>query len=819
MLRKVLIFILCVSMILPTITLEIQAVEYERKFLSIKRLNDEVLETYEVITDGDKVYIGVDDLMEVSGFDEKIEDITDDTINKITLRKKSYNGVNQKIEIFPKDNKIISILHGEKEFKGCLQLEKNVYLDLIEIFNYLRIKADVIENQLLVNIPVYTIFDFMIYDYQEVLKNSVSQLDLLENQEGSFSSGFFDALSLACNNFDFKLLIPIWGANELKDEQYIKALQTLNEDDDLFYNENSKEYIKSKLAERGLEGILASGKDLVNVMSIGGKTIETSEDIIACLENASAQETINTFMNLVNWNGENYDGFMKLRVWNKYAESIDDAISCADIAVSAYETYSRAKNWNQECLNNLEVLKNLDIDNYGEHKEYVKRIKKLAEKCYQEKINKSGAVAEQTVEDVSTLLFEKAMAETSVYGKVMDYFILATNTGISVAKCFGNVAEEMDKAELSYMVTCLINIAVASRIDAEIEYEKINLSDTHSGEIEKFRNSIKTAIKCNLRCWSYIYYLNSDGEWENTYRGKEVKNKIDKMNTYLTLLKESAQYDYALDDYDLNIYNPKKIVEILKNDELTLKEGTYRYTSDEFFAELRVENVNGNKQCYWGEWYGPSASIEDFEFIWIDGIYDYEVIGWRSKQLIKVNIELQEQSIIISVFNTEGEMYFNQGEVNNEFKAEYKLVNGKPALSDEISKEETEDILIHFFYTWLDQWKYEDKQIFLDSWKNNKADFLDCLQYIDPNSKLYSSLKVDSDFGGRLSISVALNIQNVDMKYIGNNQYIATIMAYFTQNSVDQTMYEKMVQNGYKTIQYKITINQEGLISELSKLD
>ena len=86
-----------------------------------------------------------------------------------------------------------------------------------------------IDNELLVNVPVYSILDFLIYDYKSVLINSVSQLDLLKEQESSFSSGFFDALSLACNNFDFKLLIPTWGTNDLKDEQYTKAIQTLNE--------------------------------------------------------------------------------------------------------------------------------------------------------------------------------------------------------------------------------------------------------------------------------------------------------------------------------------------------------------------------------------------------------------------------------------------------------------------------------------------------------------------------------------------------------------------------------------------------------------
>lgn len=271
-------------------------------------------------------------------------------------------------------------------------------------------------------------------------------------------------------------------------------------------------------------------------------------------------EKIRKYLELVNWNGKEYDASIELRAWNKYASKLSDAISLAEIAVSSYETYSRAENWNKECLEDLEVLKNLDETNYANHKGYIKRIKKVAESCYQESINKDKTTTEHTLEKIATLMLEKTLTETSVYGRITDYFILAINTGTSVAKCFGNIADEMDKAELSYMVTCLINVAVASRIDAEIEHDALNLKNVNSGEAQNFRKSMRTAIKSNLRCWSYIYYLNSDGKWEESDRGKEVKDKINKMYTYLTLLKETEQYDYALDEYDLITYTPKKLL-------------------------------------------------------------------------------------------------------------------------------------------------------------------------------------------------------------------------------------------------------------------
>ena len=55
----------------------------------------------------------------------------------------------------------------------------------------------------------------------------------------------------------------MWGADKLKDEQYVKAIQTLNEEDEVFYDKNTNQYLKKELYNRGFTGVLASGKDLV----------------------------------------------------------------------------------------------------------------------------------------------------------------------------------------------------------------------------------------------------------------------------------------------------------------------------------------------------------------------------------------------------------------------------------------------------------------------------------------------------------------------------------------------------------------------------
>ena len=206
-----------------------------------------------------------------------------------------------------------------------------------------------------------------------------------------------------------------------------------------------------------------------------------------------------------------------MKTFSDHAGELSDALTVAEIAVSAYEAYEQAASWSEDCLNNLDVLRNLNVDNYGENKDYVKRISKVAEESYQASLDPENASEEQLVSDIVDLALEKAITETTVYGKVADLFIFSVNLGVSVARCFGNIAEEMDKGELSYMVSCLINIAVASRIDAEVKRTQLDITDLTSGnQLNNFRNSIRTSIKSNLRCWSYIYYLNSNGTWETS---------------------------------------------------------------------------------------------------------------------------------------------------------------------------------------------------------------------------------------------------------------------------------------------------------------
>ena len=440
MTKRIVSIILCISILLSFATYTAYAdenISYVKKYLSVKRVNDNYEDTVEVITDNDSVYINVESLVEIAGF-ENYEIKADTELNSVKLFKKVPEKDTSKsfyeTTFIPKGKKVVSPMYGETDFYGVVYFEKNAYFDIIEICNYLRIKICVVAEQLLVNVPLYTIRDFLINDYSDLLNNTVSQLDLLEGEESLEGSSWKDALALACNNFDLKFLVPYFGSKELKNEQYEKAILTLSEDDEAFYTENTEGVLKAGLSDRGISKVLATGKDLANVLSIGGSTIEGYESALEMLENAGKIDSSECakYMECINWNGKAYDSIIQLRALSKYGKGLSDALSIADIIVSGYETLADSKAWSEESLEDLEVLRNLDYDAYkmesssafreffrnlfniNKAKSTIKTISKMADECYDDSKNKANAVAEEVFEKSSEKILEETITKVEI---------------------------------------------------------------------------------------------------------------------------------------------------------------------------------------------------------------------------------------------------------------------------------------------------------------------------------------------------------------------------------------------------------------------
>ena len=91
----------------------------------------------------------------------------------------------------------------------------------------------------------------------------------------------------------------------------------------------------------------------------------------------------------------------------------------------------------------------------------------------------------------------------------------------------------------------------------------------------------------------------------------------------------------------------------------SIGEGIYEYANGEKLSQFFVDAIDGKQYATLGFWlrYGEGASQEDFYFEWIDGQWEYEVTGGRSKKSFLLTFSPIENGIHITVTCQEGPYY------------------------------------------------------------------------------------------------------------------------------------------------------------------
>ena len=91
----------------------------------------------------------------------------------------------------------------------------------------------------------------------------------------------------------------------------------------------------------------------------------------------------------------------------------------------------------------------------------------------------------------------------------------------------------------------------------------------------------------------------------------------------------------------------------------SIGEGIYEYANGEKLSQFSVDAIDGKQYATLGFWlrYGEGASQEDFYFEWIDGQWEYEVTGGRSKKSFLLTFSPIENGIHITVTCQEGPYY------------------------------------------------------------------------------------------------------------------------------------------------------------------
>ncbi|MEE1442157.1 MAG: hypothetical protein UGF43_00830 [Blautia sp.] len=250
--------------------------------------------------------------------------------------------------------------------------------------------------------------------------------------------------------------------------------------------------------------------------------------------------------------------------------------------------------------------------------------------------------------------------------------VLQSDAFLNYQKCrdeaFSNVkdlsGEELYKISqycYLYMKTCYITreSALASLVGKRDEIKEqieplLEQQKKINAEIADILIKLKTADKSN-KDLKYGFLPENNKEYLDLYTG-------------------------VLPEINFSAVASESNTENISNTESTLKDGNYRYSDGDFLAELHVSTVGEKKKCYWGEWImGASTPIENFEFTWENGKTEYEVYGGLSGQAFQVRIEPQSESVIITIENKEGVIYYGAGmqQQGTVFSAEYVYIENE----------------------------------------------------------------------------------------------------------------------------------------------
>ena len=582
--KKIITFLMCFCLFINLITINANEDDsYEKKYLPVLCLNNHQSTNYEVLVKDSNIYMGIKNVQRLIQY----ESILIDQYDKSQVIK--YYKYEQNFDydvVIEITNEYIKTNYGVYDYNGMMILDNGeIYLELYDLLNILKIKTSIMNEKVTITLPKYTIYDFYAKDFLQY--GYIKALDLLEPCESTINSAFYDSLTILVNNFDEKLFVPGWGTDALNDELTLKALLSLNQEDKIFYSEDTQEIVDLKLQENGMSELLASGEDLANILSLG-ETIDSVEELLVQVTNLTqdGKDMLETYQKMINWNGKELDGLIQMKAFAKYGNNISNVMSIADIFVSGYEIYKRANNWGEYALADLDNLRNIDINNYTKGKNIVKHIKQNSKKAYEENKNAMEAGMEEGSKKAFDILLTEALGIIPVAGKMIKITTLAVNFGVSIAKTYENVAKEMDRAQLSAMLNNLIDICSVSRLESLLVY---NPYVSKKEDAQSFISLARTNLKANMRAWSYLYYLRSSSDKETKYRIQQAKNNVSNMVAMLELLNIAEDYLYIFDEESTvycsrdsikeTLYNQLTediLISIIKNEsQLEIKESLY----------------------------------------------------------------------------------------------------------------------------------------------------------------------------------------------------------------------------------------------------
>lgn len=447
---------------------------------------------------------------------------------------------------------------GKKFEVHIINNEDEIYLPLSPMLYLLHSQWWISENKLIIRSLPYTIIDFLGGEnYEGMWENRVNQTDLLINGESKLAHVLRTSLAAVFNDFDPEIFVLWWpgkGFFPFIDEEYEEALLQIAVDDMDFLNLYGQESLISAFEEPGFSDVKSDWDNMKNIIDIPDNIAEGACDIDKIVDHLSKNKNLRYFI----YDFETLDPAI-LKAMSEKMENVSNVMDITSIILDVAEISQRSHNWGEQYINQIRVL--TDFDDRGYNKSIANNVKTVANGLIKEYQDPIQAAADEAALQ-STSLFLSKIFDESVFGKYFAVF----SAGISIAKTNENVKNDMDAADLAYMVDCLVKVEQIAMKEMSRSYSQLlgnNITgDFTQNDLERLRNCTMLSLRTNLRNRAFIYYLNlrlnDDNNWENSIFAKKIQQQIIDDYARICLLMETEKSDSLLwiDDFK-NMYSNK----------------------------------------------------------------------------------------------------------------------------------------------------------------------------------------------------------------------------------------------------------------------
>jgi len=130
-------------------------------------------------------------------------------------------------------------------------------------------------------------------DFADQYAYNIRENAITSENINDVSSAMSSSLALAFNNFDYKILIPIWGANEIVNETFKEALLQLTNEDTKFLSENTQT-VRNLLGENYYTEAKSSFDNFKNIVDIPSN-LNDIKNLVSQTQNANPSTMFNKF--------------------------------------------------------------------------------------------------------------------------------------------------------------------------------------------------------------------------------------------------------------------------------------------------------------------------------------------------------------------------------------------------------------------------------------------------------------------------------------------------------------------------------------------